>query len=122
MHGLRSGLLGDRQDPVDVQVALRGRRRTARVRLVSVADVQGIAVGVGIDGDGPDAELAAGANHAHRDLAAVRDQHLFKGRPLAHNGMFPCFFGGFASFLFSSMASASTIRGRVSSGMITASM
>jgi BirA family biotin operon repressor/biotin-[acetyl-CoA-carboxylase] ligase len=38
--------------------------------------MEGVAVEVGVDGDGPDAELAEGADDAHRDLAPVGNQHL----------------------------------------------
>ena len=46
--------------------------------------VQGLAIGLGEDGDGRDAHLAAGANDTHRDLTAIGDQDLREeGR---HNG------------------------------------
>ena len=38
--------------------------------------MQAFAVGLGIDRDGGDAQLLAGANHPQGDLPAVRDQHL----------------------------------------------
>ena len=47
-----------------------------RDRLVGHAHVQRAAVGLGEHGDGGDAQLAAGADHAARDLAAVGDQDL----------------------------------------------
>ena len=37
-----------------------------------------IGVGGGMDSDGADAHLAAGAMNAQRDLAAIGDEHLFK--------------------------------------------
>src|SRR5207253_11026590 len=49
-----------------------------RVGLVGVARVRGVAIEVGIDRDGCDAELATGAHHADRDLAAVRYQDLLQ--------------------------------------------
>ena len=48
-----------------------------QTRFVSVADVQAGAVGFGVDCDGSDPQLAAGADHADGDLAAIGDQHLF---------------------------------------------
>ena len=45
-------------------------------RLVGEGAVAGIAVGVGIDGDGGDAHLAGGLDDAAGDLAAVGDQDL----------------------------------------------
>ena len=38
--------------------------------------MQRIAVEVGVDGDGGDPELAAGAHHPHRDLTPVGDQNF----------------------------------------------
>ena len=46
------------------------------MRLVGVANVDGAAVGVGVNGRRRDAQLAAGAHHPNRDLAPVRDQDL----------------------------------------------
>jgi hypothetical protein len=48
------------------------------VGLVGVADVEGVAVGVGVDGDGADAELLAGAQDTEGDLAAIGDQYFSK--------------------------------------------
>ena len=60
------------------QVGLARGRRAAAVGLVGEAHVQRVAVDVGVDGDRLDAQLAAGADHAHRDLAAVGDQDLLE--------------------------------------------
>ena len=40
--------------------------------------MHGVGVGGGMDGDGADAHLAAGAVDAERDLAAVGDQDFFE--------------------------------------------
>ena len=45
-------------------------------RLVGDAHVQGVAVGLGVDGDAGQARVLAGPGHAHRDLTAVGDQDL----------------------------------------------
>ena len=45
-------------------------------RLVRGRDVDGVAIGVVIDGDGGDAEPPRGLGHADGDLAAVGDQDL----------------------------------------------
>ena len=42
----------------------------------SAADVRRARVGVGVDGDGGDAEALAGADDAAGDLAAVGDEDL----------------------------------------------
>ena len=62
----------------DVQVAAARRRRADLNRLVGEAHDGGLGVGGRVDGDGLDAELAAGARDAQRDLAAVRDQDLLE--------------------------------------------
>ena len=93
-------------------------------------------VGVGVHGDGLDAEIAAGPDDAQGDLAAVRDEDP-RERPAAvfaqrrdvrrrprrrrHSGMLPCFFGGFVSRLSASISSAAMSRGRVSDGRMTSS-
>ena len=38
-------------------------------------DVQRVAVGGRVDGDGLDPELVQCADHAHGDLASIRDEH-----------------------------------------------
>ena len=76
MDRVRATGARDLDDPRAVEVALRRRRGPARPGLVGVTYVQRVAIDLGVDRDGADSELAAGAHHAHRDLAAVRDQHL----------------------------------------------
>ena len=70
-------LLGDRHDPLDVEV---GADRLAgpadEIGFVGLEAVEGEAVFVGIDGHGPHAEFVGGAKHADRDLAAVGHQQL----------------------------------------------
>jgi hypothetical protein len=44
-----------------------------------VQDVERGAVGVGVDGDGRNAEFATGADEAECDFAAVGDQDLAQG-------------------------------------------
>ncbi len=60
---------------VGVQVA-QDRVLADVVRLVGLLHVQGVAVGVGVDGDRLDAQLGAGADDAHGDFATVGDQDL----------------------------------------------
>ena len=61
-------------DRVGAQVALRRRRRTQPHRGVGRPDMGRIGVGVGVDRDGLDAQLATGADDAEGDLAAVGDE------------------------------------------------
>jgi hypothetical protein len=84
VHGVGARAGGRLQDAVDPQVRLARRRGADRVGLVGAPDVEGRAVRVRVDGDGGDAEVAAGADHAHGDLAAVRDQDLAEGARARH--------------------------------------
>ena len=59
---------------IDVEIAGAGRRRPDPDRLVRGLHMQRVCVGIGIDGDGADAEPRTGAHHAERDLAAIGDQ------------------------------------------------
>ena len=74
MHRLGPGARGDLEQPLLVEVALGRRPRPDEVRLVGDADVQRAAVGLGVDGDGADPELAQGPEDADGDLAAVRHE------------------------------------------------
>src|SRR5262249_17671305 len=63
-----------------VQVALARRPGADGVRLVGHQHVQRGAVGLAEDGDARAAGLAHRADHAHGDLAAVRDQDALQAR------------------------------------------
>ena len=80
MDRLGVGHLGGGDDRRHVEVALRGRRRADADRLVGELHVLRVAVGLRIDDDRLDAELAAGALDAQGDLAAVGDQDLLEHR------------------------------------------
>src|SRR5258706_7104336 len=80
MDRVGRGDLGGADDRGNMQVALRGRRRPDAPRLVGEAHVQRARVGLRVHGDRLDAELAARANDAQRDLAAIGDEDLLKHR------------------------------------------
>ena len=80
VHSVRAGHGRDVDDLADVQVRLRRRAAVERVRLVGDLDVQGVEVLVGVDGHAGQACVPAGASHADRDLAAVRDQDFAQFR------------------------------------------
>ena len=88
---LGAGLGGDREDLLDVQVALGRDGGTEQVGLVGLADVAGVAVGLGVDGDRADAHLLERADDADRDLAAVCDQDFLehRRRRIVHPGGMP---------------------------------
>ncbi len=48
--------------------------------------MQRVCVGVGVDGDGADAQGAAGARDAYGDLAAIGDKDRFERRGYRHVG------------------------------------
>ena len=77
--------LGQADDAGDVQVRAQGGLLLAhQVRLVRLGAEQGIGIFVGIDGYGMEAQIVAGPENAHRDLAAVGNQHLFQLCDLLH--------------------------------------
>jgi hypothetical protein len=77
--GVGPGLPGRLEERVDAQVRERRHRRSDGNRLRAHPGVQGPFVGFGIHRDGGNSHHAAGARHAHRDLAAVRDEDLAEG-------------------------------------------
>ena len=76
MHRVGAGDLAGGEQRRDVEVAVARRRRADADALVGEPHVHGVVVGGRMHGDGRDAELLAGAQHAQRDLAAVGDQDL----------------------------------------------
>ena len=78
MNRVGAGDLGGADDRRHVQVRIAARRRTDAHGIVGKPHVQAVLVGLRIDRDGLNAQFAAGADHAQRDLAAVRDQDLFE--------------------------------------------
>jgi hypothetical protein len=73
---LRVGDFRRRDDRRDVEVAERRRRRPDAHRLVGEPHVLRVAIRFRVHDDRLDAELAARALHAQRDLATVGDQDL----------------------------------------------
>ena len=85
MDGGDAPALGQADDAGDVQIrAQRGLLFAHQVRLVRLGAEQGIGIFVGIDGYGMEAQIVAGPENAHRDLAAVGNQHLFQLCDLLH--------------------------------------
>ena len=65
---------GGLEHALDVEIALAGGRGADQDGLVGLARMRPVRVGLGVDGDGADAEGAAGAEDAARDLSAVGDE------------------------------------------------
>ena len=78
MHRLGAGLLARGDDPVHREVRLAAGCRADGDGLVGELDVQRVAVGLGIDGDGGDAHAPGRLDDAAGDLAAVGDQDLLE--------------------------------------------
>lgn len=68
------------QDRVFIQVAVRGIGAADADGVVGQLDVKCILVCFREDGNGLDVELFAGADDAHRNLAAIGDQNAFEHR------------------------------------------
>jgi hypothetical protein len=73
MHGLGAGAFGGIDDSVGDQIGLARRGRAEQHGLVGEADVAGVGIGLGIDGDGADAHAAGGLDDPTGDFAAVCD-------------------------------------------------
>ena len=80
MHGIGAAALDHAEDRLGVEIGLGCRRPAERVSLVGEAHVHGVAIEVGVHGDGWDAEFAARPDDAHGDLPAVGDQNLGEHR------------------------------------------
>ncbi len=78
MDRFRPTAAGDVEDLGDVEIRLARSRRTDVVSVVRLPDMQRLAIDVGEYDHRLDAHLAAGANHAHSDLAAISNQHSFE--------------------------------------------
>src|SRR5205823_3389900 len=70
------GDFGGADDGWNMQVTLRRRSRPDAHGLVGEPNVERARVDFGVHGDGLHAELAARAQDAERDLAAVRDENF----------------------------------------------
>ena len=73
VHGVGAGALDDVEDRLGVEVTLGGALAPEGVGLVGQSHVQRVAVEFGVHGDGGDAHLSTGPDHAHRDLASIGD-------------------------------------------------
>ena len=74
MHRLGAGFAAGLDDPLDAQIALGRRRRADRHRLVGLAHMQRLGIGIGIDRDGRDPHPPRRSDDPAGDLAAIGDQ------------------------------------------------
>ena len=80
MHGVGAGDLAGREQRRDVEIAVARGRRADADAFVGEPHMHGVGVGGRMHGDGRDAELLAGAQHAQRDLAAIGYEDFFEHR------------------------------------------
>ena len=85
VDGFGVGDFGGGDDARDVEVRLGAVRRADAERLVGVADVEALGVGLAVYGDGFNAHLAAGADDADGDFAAVGYQYFIEQLELTFN-------------------------------------
>ncbi len=78
MHGLRAGFAASLDDFLHRQIALGGCRRADQDGLIGHFDMERIAVGLGINGDGLDPHPAGSFDDPAGDLAAIGDQNSFE--------------------------------------------
>ena len=73
---LRTALDRNGENGRDIEIAVRHAVAADAIALVRQLHVHGVLVRLGIDGDGGNAHLAAGADDANGDLAAVGNQNF----------------------------------------------
>ena len=117
MNGITSRPLRGVQKSHNRQVAFGGAGRPDQVGLVGQPDVGGETIGLRVYRHRLDAQLAAGADDAHRDLTPIGDQDFLDHQ----RGILPCFRGGPGSRLLRIMRNDAISRGRVSRGSMTSS-
>ena len=76
MHGLGAGTLAGFDDLVGDEVGLAGCGRAEQYGFVGQTHVAGVGVGLGINGDGADAQATGGLDDAAGDFSAVGNQDL----------------------------------------------
>jgi len=60
----------------DVQVAVRAAGGADADGFIGKADVKGIPVSLGVNGNGGDLQFLAGADHAQRNFTSIGDENL----------------------------------------------
>jgi len=78
MDGVDIGDFGGADDGRDVEITLGQTRRADADGFVGKADVEGVAVGLAVDGDGANAQLTTGVDDAQCDFAAIGDENFSK--------------------------------------------
>ncbi len=80
VDGAGAGALSDVEDQIAAQIGFGSGRGSETVSLVGFENMGRGAIGVGIDGDGGEAQLTAGAQNAQGDFATIGDENFAKHR------------------------------------------
>ena len=86
MNGIDIGDLGGTDDAIDFQIAFASRCRADADRLVGKLHMKGVYVRFGINSNGADSQLLAGAYDPQGNLPAIGDKNFLKhgvGDPVA---------------------------------------
>ena len=83
MDGFGAGLGDGGEDGFKGEIALGGGRGAEEDGFVSFKDVEGVAVGFRVNGDGSNAHAAQGAEDASGDGAAVGDEDFFEHKEIS---------------------------------------
>ena len=85
MDGVGVVAAGDIEDEVAAEIRFAGGSGAEAVSFIGLEDVEGRAIGVGIDGDRGDAKLAAGAQDAEGDFSTIGDENFAKHRKTGYS-------------------------------------
>ncbi len=78
MNRIGATMSRDIEDALDIEVGLACGCRPNMICLIRFGHVQSRTINIGEDCNRGDAKLAAGANHAYCNLAAISDEDLFE--------------------------------------------
>ncbi len=78
MNRVRAAAFRDLQNLVDVEIRLSRSCGANGVGLVRHQNMQSGAIDIGKDSSRENSQLAAGANHPHRDLSPIGDKNLLE--------------------------------------------
>src|SRR5207302_10111704 len=78
MNGVDAFFAGERNDAFDIEIRLDGSFTFAdQIGFVGLEAMEGQPVLLGVDGDGPQAELIGGAQDTDGDFAAIQCEEFF---------------------------------------------
>ena len=84
MDGIGARLFGNLQHPAGVQIALSGRCWPQMPGLIGQTGVHGVGVGIGVEGDGVNAEAFRRLDDTHGNFAAIGNQQALNLSVMGH--------------------------------------